>query len=147
MTEIVEVYRNLHKDCWSVRDSKTRLVISHVDYIHLQNATLVVRPAGREKVLREKRKNVHAFIKGTVAACPKNSGQMNCRYIESFEREPWPIESRAASPILSVSCPNTDAKQITYNPYRNESFVLQATGKPITHADNVYLNNQGKAFI
>jgi hypothetical protein len=135
----VEVYRNLHKDCWSVRDSKTRLVISHVDYIHLQNATLVVRPAGREKVLREKRKNVHAFIKGTVAACPKNSGQMNCRYIESFEMP--------RSPVLSVSCPNTDAKQITYNPYRNESFVLQPTGKPITHADHVYLNNQGKAFI
>jgi hypothetical protein len=117
MTEIVEVYRNLHKNCWSVRDSKTRLVISHVDYIHLHNATLVVRPAGREKVLREKRKNVHAFIKGTVAACPKNSGQ------------------------------NTDAKQITYNPYRNESFVLQTTGEPITHADHVYLNDQGKAFI
>ena len=113
MTEIVEVYRNLHKNCWSVRDSKTRLVIGHVDYIHLQNATLVVRPAGREKVLREKRKNVHAFIKGTVAACPKN----------------------------------TDAKQITYNPYRNESFVLQSTGEPITHADHVYLNDQGKAFI
>ena len=63
----VEVYRNLHKDCWSVRDNKTGRVIDHVNYIHLHDATLVVRPSGREKVLREKRKNVHAFIKGTAS--------------------------------------------------------------------------------
>ena len=122
MTEIVEVYRNLHKDCWSVRDSKTRLVISHVDYIHLHNATLVVQPAGREKVLREKRKNVHAFIKGTQV----------------------PVEcwwgSRFSLFLVRV-------RGVIYNPYRNESFVLQDTGEPITHADHVYLNDQGKAFI
>ena len=63
----VEVYRNLHQKCWSVRDAKTGLVIDHVDYIHLEDTTLVVRPAGRKKVLREKRKNVHAFIKGTAS--------------------------------------------------------------------------------
>ena len=122
MTEIVEVYRNLHKDCWSVRDSKTRLVISHVDDIHLHNATLVVQPAGRERVLREKRKNVHAFIKGTQV----------------------PVEcwwgSRFSSFLVRV-------RGVIYNPYRNESFVLQDTGEPITHADHVYLNDQGKAFI
>ena len=52
----VEVYRNLHQKCWSVRDAKTGLVIDHKDNIHIQDATLVVRPAGRKKVLQEQRK-------------------------------------------------------------------------------------------
>lgn len=66
----VEVYRNLHKTCWSVRDVKTGLVIDHVDSIHIQNATLVVQPAGRKKVLKEQKKNVHAFIRGTISDAP-----------------------------------------------------------------------------
>ena len=63
---IVEVYKNLHKNCWSVRDNKTGRVIDHVRNIYIKDATLVVRPSGRKKVLRERRKNVHAFIKGTI---------------------------------------------------------------------------------
>jgi hypothetical protein len=61
---IVEVYRNLHTGSWSIRNSKTGLVIDRVNQAHLTDATLVVQPAGRAKVLREKRKNVHAFIRG-----------------------------------------------------------------------------------
>ena len=49
---MIEVYKNLHKHCWSVRDNKTGKVIQHVRNIHLVDAKLVVRPAGRERVLR-----------------------------------------------------------------------------------------------
>jgi hypothetical protein len=62
----VEIYRNLHNNCWSVRDNKTGIVIEHVRHLHIKDATLVVRPAGRERVLQEGRKNVHAFVKGEV---------------------------------------------------------------------------------
>ena len=62
----VFVYKNLHKDCWSVRSNKTGQLLGHVQNIHLQHATLVVRPAGRARVLREKRKNVHAGIVGYI---------------------------------------------------------------------------------
>ena len=65
----VEVYRNLHKNCWSIRDTKTGRVIEHTDSVHIKNAKLVVRKSGREKVLREKRKNVHAFVRGTIESC------------------------------------------------------------------------------
>ena len=58
----VEVYRNLHKKCWSVRQGGKVKV--HTSYICLQDVKFVVQPAGREKVLREKKKNVHAFVKG-----------------------------------------------------------------------------------
>ena len=108
----IEVYRNLHQKCWSVRDAKTGLVIDHKDNIHIQDATLVVRPAGRKKVLQEQRKNVHAFIKGTTSDA-----------------------------ILKL----TD--QITYNPYKYDSFVLTESEEPITHAKHIYLDRQGQAFI
>lgn len=59
-----EVYWNLHKKCWSVRH-KGR-VVCHVGYAVMKDVTWVVQPAGRERVLREKKKNVHAFARGTL---------------------------------------------------------------------------------
>jgi sporulation protein YlmC with PRC-barrel domain len=64
-TEYVKVYRNLHKQMLSVMD-KTGRVIGHVHEIVLKDASFIVRPAGRKKVLETKRKNVHAFVRGQV---------------------------------------------------------------------------------
>ena len=58
----VEVCRNLHKKCWSVRQDG--LVKFHCAQIFMRDCKFVVQPAGRAKVLREKRKNVHAFVRG-----------------------------------------------------------------------------------
>lgn len=67
----VEVYFNLHKKCLSVRalegDRKGR-VIAHTDAVELFDVTFAVQPAGRAKVLREGRKNVHAFVRGIWVA-------------------------------------------------------------------------------
>lgn len=60
----VFVYRNLHKNCLSVRDVKTGIVIAYVDSILLKNIKFKVSAKGRERVLREKRKNVHAGVEG-----------------------------------------------------------------------------------
>jgi hypothetical protein len=62
----VEVYKNLHKDAFSVRDAKTKKVIAHVDEIDFINVTFKVSEAGRQRVLKERRKNVHAFVCGSV---------------------------------------------------------------------------------
>tara|TARA_R100001132_G_scaffold19388_1_gene17112 strand:- start:1192 stop:1548 length:357 start_codon:yes stop_codon:yes gene_type:complete len=111
----VEVYRNLHKNCWSVRSLFTGKVIYHADYIGIKNAKLVVRPGGRAKVLREGRKNVHAFIRGE--AVPQ-----------------WEVVQH---------CEN----QISYNPYKNESFILTDTNTPIDHAKTVFLDTTGKGWV
>jgi hypothetical protein len=60
----VFVYRNLHKGCYSVKDWKTKRVIAHVQSIVVENAQFKVSQAGRSRVLKEKRKNVHAGILG-----------------------------------------------------------------------------------
>jgi len=58
----VDVYWNLHKKCYSVRHKGK--VIAHLDRVALRDVEWIVQPAGREKVLSEKRKNVHAFARG-----------------------------------------------------------------------------------
>jgi len=60
----VEVYYNFHKKCFSVRDRKTRRVVAHTDKISLLEATFHVSEKGRDRVRLEKRKNVHAIVRG-----------------------------------------------------------------------------------
>lgn len=62
---IVEVYWNLHKKCFSVRHRG--VVIAHCTAIQLQGCAFVVQPKGRERVRREKKLNVHAFVRGQLA--------------------------------------------------------------------------------
>lgn len=61
----VDVYWNLHKSVWSVRNRKTGKVVLHAPSLVLYDCTFVVQPAGRDRVRREGKKNVHAFVRGT----------------------------------------------------------------------------------
>ena len=60
-SERVEVYRNLHKNCFSVRaltgENKGK-VIDHVQEITLKDVKFAVQPAGRKSVLKEKQKKI-----------------------------------------------------------------------------------------
>jgi hypothetical protein len=64
----VEVYRNLHKNCFSIRKNG-RVVDYRADdeTLTLVDVKFAVQPAGHAKVIRERKKNVHAFIRGTVS--------------------------------------------------------------------------------
>ena len=63
----VYVYFNLHRKLWSVRaldgPHKGR-VIAHKRGVVLQDVSPRVSQAGRERVLRERKKNVHAGLVG-----------------------------------------------------------------------------------
>jgi hypothetical protein len=58
----LEVYYNLHKKVWSVRNKGK--VIDHCTSISLVNPSFDVQPAGNERVKRTGVKNVHAFVRG-----------------------------------------------------------------------------------
>lgn len=63
----VFVYYNLHKKCWSVKSMDKQdygRVIAHVAGIVLENVKFVVSEKGRQRVIKEKRKNVHAGVVG-----------------------------------------------------------------------------------
>ena len=113
----VRMYWNLHKNIWSVQDCRTGRVTNHVNALTLADAKFVVRPAGRAKVLREGKKNVHAFAVGTISL--KNG-------------------------IATV----LTGRPVTYNPYKNDTFVFVDTGEPVTeaHAISMYIWN-GKPTV
>jgi hypothetical protein len=60
----VMVYRNLTKKCWSVKDLRTNRVIMHCDNVYLTHCLFKVSQKGRERVLRERKKYVHAGVRG-----------------------------------------------------------------------------------
>jgi hypothetical protein len=64
----VRVYRNLRHACWSVQarvDGRWK-VVAHPSWLVLSGVSLVVSQAGRARVRREARKNVHAFLIGQL---------------------------------------------------------------------------------
>ena len=103
----IEVYRNLHKNCWSVRQKG--IVRFHCNVISLKNCEFVVQPAGHAKVLREKKKNVHAFVRGYIWS--EELGNFDAQFC-------W--------------------DDIHYNPYKADTFV-DWEGKPVYHANFVDL--------
>ena len=60
----VEVYFNLHKKCWSIRQAGKPVV--HSDFVEIKQPQFVVQQGGNARVRREKRKNVHAFVRGYI---------------------------------------------------------------------------------
>lgn len=60
----VKVYRNLRNGLWSVQQGG--LVVAHTSRIVLWDVSYKVSEAGRLRVLRDKQKNVHAFVVGKI---------------------------------------------------------------------------------
>jgi hypothetical protein len=72
MNKRVRVYYNLHKKKLSVlhKTKKGWRLREHRDSIKLKDARFIIYEAGRQRVLKEKRKNVHAYIEGTERHSP-----------------------------------------------------------------------------
>jgi hypothetical protein len=107
MTTKAKVYFNIRKRVFSVVVAGR--VAYHANMVMLGNCKFKVSEAGRLRVLKQGRKNVHAFIYGD---------------------------------LLAIDMPITvkdDARQVTYNPYKYETFVSRDTLERIDSANLVYL--------
>ncbi|MDP4096281.1 hypothetical protein OIN60_05790 [Paenibacillus sp. P96] len=62
--QLVLIAFHLHKRCFSVRLATTRKVAGYTDRIIVRDVRFPVSSSGRMRVLRERKKNVHAFVKG-----------------------------------------------------------------------------------
>lgn len=60
---MTDVYRNLTRRVWSVREGGR--VVGHVHEIALADVRLVVQPGGRAAVIRTGTRSVHAWARGT----------------------------------------------------------------------------------
>lgn len=101
----VQIYWNIHRKQWSIRSSQLKRVIGHADHVVLSDVTAKVSERGRERVIREKRKNVHAYLEGTLERP------------ESLSQDLY----RSLTPITG--------REITYNPYKSGSFTYRDTGE------------------
>lgn len=102
----VEVYYNLHKKCLSVRPIGGK--VSHTNSILMENVKFSVQPAGRRKVLAEKRKNVHAFVRGN--------------HVDDMDK-------------LRAASESQDWNAVYYNPYKHDTFICLETEEPIYAAN------------
>ena len=65
----VYVYRNLGEhvsENWSIMQNG--LVVGHTDLLYLKDVSLVIRESGRQRAIKENRRNVHAFCKGKIVS-------------------------------------------------------------------------------
>lgn len=87
--ERVRVYKNLHRNCYSIlrkyydpdKKKYSWLVWNYLFEMTLLDPKFVVREGGRRRVIKEQKKNVHAFIEGTLSdeKPPKFSATTNPR--------------------------------------------------------------------
>lgn len=64
----VRVYRNLlnHRISVQAKIDKRWKVVGHVTELAIANVSFTIRESGRKRVLRDKRKNVHAWAEGIL---------------------------------------------------------------------------------
>ncbi len=117
----VFIYFNLHRKCWSIKalegERKGR-VIGHAQSVEVHGVMFKVSEAGRQRVLRTRKKNVHAGIVGQLA-----------QWIPAWS-EVGPIEGKPGG------------IPVTYNPYKGPSFVTLPDYTPLYMAGGAILNGR-----
>lgn len=99
----IEVYRNLNKKgkCYSVRQGL--LVVAHTTAICISDPEFIINNASKAKVLKSRRRNVQAFIKGMYTTSGMGT---------SASRNDLPV-------------------QVTYDPFKNMGFYYISCGREI----------------
>lgn len=129
----VNVYRNLSPQyrgqrAWSVmalEGPRKGKVIDIVDGVIVRDVTFVVSEASRQRVIREKSKNVHAFVRGEL--------------VETFPLNSLPrgADGNALAPGRGATVP------VSYDPYKAGHFFRLDTGKGVSSAPLVVMAPQG----
>jgi hypothetical protein len=130
----VEVYRNLHNNTFSIR--RNGKVVKHLENwmtLHLKDVKFAVQPAGREKVRREGKKNVHAFIRGTV---------------EKYGDTPYDAYTEGLLSTTPQGFPK-EQEMVSYNPYHTDHFgyykltgEFDKKGRPCNAWTHIFKANQ-----
>ena len=140
----VKVYFNLNLDCLSVIDAETGLLYCHAHRVEIHNAEFRVQPAGRERVLREKRKNVHAYVIGDCHDIGEVSKERFRLVDEKIEK--YDICDCGDKPYdYCEKCVPESSGAFRggyYNPYKYETFVDDIEKTPIFKSSTVILRDK-----
>lgn len=121
MSKPFKIYRNLHKKCFSVlkynEEKKGYRLYAHVDRAILTDVVTKVSEAGRQKVIQEKKKNVHAF--------------MLAKYYVPIPANRYVVRS----------------EEIYYNPYTQSTFTEDKGGPTFTGCEFALLQDSKAYII
>lgn len=113
----VFVYFNLHRKVWSLRaleGARRGRVIAHAKTVHLADCTFRVSEAGRQRVLREQRKNVHAGVVGRWVQ------RASTRCMRQVGYNPYKaatfVERKSLKPVLVSRCARLSAQRQVFIP-------------------------------
>lgn len=128
----VFVYFNLHRKCWSVKALEgpaAGRVVAHASAVSVYDVRFKVSEAGRQRVIREQRKNVHAGIVGDLGCFEGHYTDAGAPIVrECYRADVFPLSDRLPA--------------VTYNPYKAPTFVRKDNGEPIRRAACVTLNGR-----
>jgi hypothetical protein len=120
----VQVYFNIRRKVFSIRamnENGDWRVADHTTSILLDNALCVVNEAGRQRVLRTKEKNVHAWIQGTLMLYQN-------------------VDGRGMKPLALWKWKELCLRELTYNPYKHIGFVRRdQQANTVSHVDRMLL--------
>lgn len=138
----VKVYFNLNLDCLSVIDAETGLLYCHAHRVELHNARFRVQEAGRQRVIKNKRKNVHAYIIGDchdIGDVAKERHRLVRDKIEKYEI------CQCEGTMWCEECIPESGEQFRhgyYNPYKHKTFVDDISNKSLFKSERVILRDK-----
>jgi hypothetical protein len=114
----VRVFKNLKHGCYSIM--QRGMIRASARQVRLCDVEFRVREAGRQRMLREKRKNVHAFAVGRLVD-----------YVH-------PSDTRSIEPMTG--------RGAFYDPYRFPTFVDGETQAPVTEVSVAQFDEDGVIY-
>ena len=127
----VSIYRNLHNGLISIKSASSGLVLGHAKSVDIARADFIVHEAGRQRVLRNKQKNVHAYVKGfllnTTGFKPYKGRSLGPVY-DALDDTRWQCRN------LYLRFAIHKATVVSYNPYKAPHFVIKGTSDKVSKA-------------
>jgi len=114
----VRVFKNLKVGCYSIMQKG--VIRASAKQVRLADVTFRVREAGRQRMLREQRRNVHAFAVGHLLDYVHPS---DARELESMP-----------------------GHGVYYNPHETGAFLDCESHTPVTTAGRVQFNEHGVVY-
>lgn len=118
LSKPVRVFKNPKLGCYNIMQGG--LIKATAQRIRLCDAEFLVRESGRQRMLRENRRTIHAYVQGRL------------------------VDYTHPDDTQTIS--HLPGRSATYNPYRFSSFVDRETEAPLLRAPWVQLDEHGVTY-
>jgi hypothetical protein len=114
--QVILVAYHFYKRCFSIRDAKSKRILGYADHIVISDVKFIVHQSGRMKVLKEKKKNVHAYVKGQFlySLQGQHAGIMREAYYNPYRTEAF-VDKESAGCIQHANLARCVDRRVYYS--------------------------------